>query len=42
MSAIPLSPGLWQFCDENGLPYNAGTLTHYYPGGTTPKDTLNC
>jgi hypothetical protein len=39
IAAIPLPPGQWQFCDQNGVPYAGGSVTHYYPGGTAPKDT---
>jgi hypothetical protein len=28
-----------QFCDQNGIPYSAGTLTTYVAGTSTPKPT---
>lgn len=39
MAASVLPPGKWQFFDLNGDPLVAGTVTLYYPGGTTPKDS---
>lgn len=39
MAVTPLAPGKWQFVDINGEPLVAGKVYHYYPGGTTPRDT---
>lgn len=39
MTVILLPSPELQFCDANGRPYVAGTITSYVPGGTTPKDT---
>lgn len=38
-TAVPLPPGLMQFCDANGAPYAGGQVIFYIPGGTTPKTT---
>lgn len=39
MPVAPLPPGKVQFIDGDGAPLVAGKVYHYYPNGTTPKDT---
>lgn len=34
-----LPPAVVQFCDQNGIPYAAGTIDTWIPSTTTPKDT---
>jgi len=41
MTVILLPSPELQFADANGLPYAAGTIETYIPGGSTPKSTWN-
>jgi hypothetical protein len=37
--AAPVCLSIHQFCDQNGVPYQAGTIATYVVGTTTPKAT---
>lgn len=38
-TAVPLPPGMLQFCDPTGAPYAGGLVYTYIPGTTTAKTT---